>query len=224
MATNLLEYLLKRNNIEDDSYIPEGPFITISRETGCNATEIAKSLVKSFRKRGQQWHFINKEILDESARMLQIDRNKLEHDFIIESGNAMDDVIKALILRHFKNDKKIRDTIANIVQYEAGKGNVIIIGRASSVSTRNIRNGLHVRLVAPLDWRVNEIVKRKPLSYNQALEFIIENDLRRKKLLEDFAQKKIDEIPFDLIINRQVFNVKQTTDLILNTMEIKGIL
>ena len=125
MPTNLIAYLSERYYGQKKEPTGVGPFITLSRETGCNATTLAMELVKTFRKKGQHWHFVNKEILDKSAEKLHLDRHKLEHEFFISKSNVMDDVIKALSLRYFKNDKKIRDTISEIIRYEAQKGNAM---------------------------------------------------------------------------------------------------
>ncbi|HDO06466.1 MAG TPA: hypothetical protein ENG85_02165, partial [Bacteroidetes bacterium] len=60
MPTNLIAYLSERYYGQKKEPSGTGPFITLSRETGCNATALASDLVKIFRKKGLHWHFVNK--------------------------------------------------------------------------------------------------------------------------------------------------------------------
>ncbi|UBM62141.1 cytidylate kinase-like family protein [Candidatus Sulfidibacterium hydrothermale] len=221
---DLIAYLSERYYGQKKEPTGTGPYITLSRETGCNATGLAAALVKTFRKNGQHWHFVNKEILDKSAEKLHLDRRRLEHEFLLSKSSIMDDVIKAMSLRYFKNDKKIRDTISEIIRYEAQKGHAIIVGRAGVVSTQGIPNGLNIRLVAPLSWRIRSLAKRKLLSEKEAREYIEEMDRKRNFFLEQFSGKPVSEIYFDLTINLATFSEQEVIRIIMNTLEIKGIL
>jgi cytidylate kinase len=221
---DLIAYLSERYYGQKKEPTGTGPYITLSRETGCNATGLAAALVKTFRKNGQHWHFVNKEILDKSAEKLHLDRRRIEHEFLLSKSSIMDDVIKAMSLRYFKNDKKIRDTISEIIRYEAQKGHAIIVGRAGVVSTQGIPNGLNIRLVAPLSWRIRSLAKRKMLSEEEAREYIEEMDRKRNFFLEQFSGKPVSEIYFDLTINLATFSEQQVIRIIMNTLEIKGIL
>jgi len=223
MSSNLIAYLSERYYGQKKEPTGIGPFITLSRETGCNATTLAKELVRTFRKKGQHWHFVNKEILDKSAEKLHLDRHKLEHEFIISKSNVMDDVIKALSLRYFKNDKKIRDTISEIIRYEAQKGNAIIVGRAGVVSTEGIPNGLNIRLVAPLEWRIKWLSQQKQMASKKAEQIILETDRKRDFFLQQFSGKEVSQIYFDLVINMATFSHKETIGIILDALEMKGI-
>ncbi len=224
MAIDLIAYLSERYYGQKKEPTGIGPYLTLSRETGCNATGLAATLVKILRKKGLLWHFVNKEILDKSAEKLHLDRHRLEHEFLLSKSSAMDDVIKAMSLRYFKNDKKIRDTISEIIRYEAQKGNAIIVGRAGIISTRGIPNGLNIRLVAPLEWRIQSLSKRKIMEENKAKIYIEETDKKRNFFLEQFAGKKVTDIYFDLVINMAVFSEQEAVNMILNTMEMKGML
>ncbi len=224
MPTNLIAYLSERYYGQKKEPSGTGPFITLSRETGCNATALASDLVKIFRKKGLHWHFVNKEILDKSAEKLHLDRHRLEHEFLISKSSVMDDVIKAMSLRYFKNDKKIRDTISDIIRYEAQKGNAIIVGRAGVISTAGIPNGLNIRLVAPFEWRVKTVGLRKQFSGKNVEAYIKDTDRKRNFFLEQFSGKPIAETYFDLVINVSVFTRQEVIQIILNTMEMKGLL
>ena len=206
MSTNLLDYLSNRYYGQMGQPKETGSFVTISRQTGCDATEVAMELIRIFRKNGRKWKMINKEILDKSAEMLNFERQKLDHDFITSRGSVMDEVIKSLSLRYYVSDKKIRGVISDTIRRDAIKGNVIIIGRAGVVSTAGIPGGLHIRLVAPLEWRTESVMNKRNLTREQAEEYVPKSDEKRVLFLEQFCGKKIQDICFDIIINRVSFS------------------
>jgi cytidylate kinase len=222
MSSNLLSYLSQRYYGIKNEEKQAGPYLTISRETGCNATFLASSLTKQLRKRGLHWRFVNKEILEKSAERLHLDKNKLEHEFLISRDNAMDDIIKALSSRYYKTDKKIRETIADIIRFEARQGNTIIVGRAGAITTSDIPGGLHIRLVAPIAWRIRALSKRKTFSEKEITAYIEDNDRKRNLLLSQYAQTHPIENYFDLMINVSKFTQQETLSIILNTMKLKG--
>lgn len=224
MSLDLLDYLSQRYYGRKEESKSMGPFLTISRETGCSGTGLASELVKAFRKMGMQWRFLNREILDKADEKLHIGRNKLEHDFIIAKGTAMDDVVKALSSRYYKKDQKVRDTVAAIIQHEAREGRTIIVSSAGAVTTAGIPGGLHIRLIAPFDWRIKALSKHTMLSESEIETFIVKNDKKRNFILEQFTGKGISELYFDLIINMAVFSHSQAIEVILNAMLAKGFL
>ena len=82
MSNVLLTYMRKRFNFESAA-VPKkkhapGPVITISREYGCPAKHLAERLAAGLNKievenySKNRWQWISKEILDESARELNL--------------------------------------------------------------------------------------------------------------------------------------------------------
>ncbi|NOX87359.1 MAG: cytidylate kinase-like family protein [Chlorobi bacterium] len=201
-----------------------GPFITISRETGCNATAIAQELIKTLKQYGKTWQYVNKEILEESARELNLKESKIEHIFDSRARTHLDEILDALSSRYYKNDKMVRKTISEVLRHFAREGNIIIVGRASVSTTRDIDNGLHIRLVAPYEWRVNSLKKRKAFENTDVEAFIKEHDEKKKRLIEQFCGKKFHEVYFDLTINRETFNTRQIIAMIVEAMKLKNLL
>jgi cytidylate kinase len=82
---------------------------------------------------------------------------------------------------------------------------------------------LHVRLIAPFYWRVENVMKKKEMNIETAEEFVIETDEKRFNLITTFLEKKSVNIDylFDTTINRQSFNITETADLIVSMFEKK---
>ncbi len=224
MSTDLITYFSERyyHNVKTPS--ATGPFLTISRETGCGATELARNLVREFRKNGVHWHFVNKEVLEQSAKQLQLDQQKLVHKLEIEHQSQLDEIVWAFGERYYKSEKKIRETISQVIRHYASMGKIIIVGRAGVAILHEMKKGLHIRLEAPVEWRIQSLVKRKLTSENSARLFIKDTDKKRNLMLEQFSGKPLSEIYFDLRFNTATFSEKQMIEMIIKAMEQKGLI
>jgi cytidylate kinase len=224
MPYDLLTYFDHRFEKKARPKIKTGPFITISRQTGCNGSGLAGDLVKALRRYGESWKFINKEILEESATKLKLDPNRIKYVFESEKRTHADDVIAALSSRYYKSDKTVRKTITQVLRHYAQEGNVIIVGRAGVATTEDIPGGIHIRLIAPYEWRASSLKRRKPFAETNVDTFIREHDKKKKKLIEDFCNKSINEIEFDLTINCASFSRQKMVELIIQAMKMKDML
>ncbi|MDA3780112.1 MAG: hypothetical protein PF487_07855 [Bacteroidales bacterium] len=84
MENILLKYLEDRhkNNIEEINFAGLGPVVTISREFGCPAKMIAKKISEKLNeihagKEKQNWKIVTKEILDNAAKELGLETDKI---------------------------------------------------------------------------------------------------------------------------------------------------
>jgi cytidylate kinase len=94
----------------------------------------------------------------------------------------------------------VRQTTETILKL-AELGNVIVIGRAGSVITSKSPNVLHVRLVAPLQRRI-ERLKSVGFTESKAREFIKTSDHGRVRYLKKYFKTDInDPLLYDLVIN-----------------------
>jgi len=225
MPNDLLTYFEKRFATEKMPAKKEpGPFITISRETGCNGTAIARDLAKALSAYGKTWHFVNKEVLEESARTLNLDESKINYVFDSKAKTHIDEILGALSNRYYKNDKMVRKAISMVLCHFAQEGNMIIVGRAGVAVTRDMARGLHLRFVAPYDWRVNSLNRRKAFENINTGLFIKEHDLKKKKLIEQFYGKKFDEIYFDLTLNTEAFSRNQIISIVIEAMKLRSLI
>lgn len=207
-----------------------GPIITISRETGCSAKEIAQLLneeiAEIIKGKGRQskWKWISKEILDKSAKELELEPSKLDYIFDAEVKSTMDEVISALSSRYYKSDRKIRKTVKEVIGALADKGHIIIVGRAGVSITSNIDRALHIKLQAPLEWRSNALAEKQGITLEEAKKFAIETDKKRKKVLDHFSPCKTDSTIFDVIYNCKSLSQAEIVKSILQLMEEKKLI
>jgi cytidylate kinase len=205
------------------------PFITISREFGCPSKLIAKLLAdalndhSSLKKQEPLWRYINKEVVIESAHELDISPEKLQYIFNAEKKGALDDVF-ASFSDQYKSDRKIKKTLQDVIKTFVQKGNVILVGRGGVAITQNYTNALHIRLQAPLDWRIQGLCYRRGIAEDEAFRLTQETDRKRISLLEIFLGRQFELSLFDLVFNCQTFEPDDIVAGIIRMMEVRNMI
>lgn len=230
MEGNLITYLSRR--MQKESYLEKGihspgPVITISREVGCNGLKLAKELARSLNEEKLiEWKVLSKEIFYESARELNLDPEHVRKIFKQPDRYTFDEILNAFSYKQFKSERKIIRTVTDVVHSFAIDGFCIIVGRAGNIIAKGIVNSIHIKLFAPIEFRVMNVMENNPFSRQEAIEFInrIENERNafRKLVSKEKGEENLNE--FDLIINRSSFTTKAIVDMIVEAVKGKNIL
>ena len=205
--------------------IETGPYISISRDFGCMANVIAQKLARELTKRNKiagiqkDWKWINKVILNESAKALELTPSKIEYVFKSQRKTMVDEIVSAMSTRYYKSDKRIRKTIIEVIKSIAKTGHVIIVGRGGVTFAKDNPKSLHIKLTAPINWRADRISKNYNKSRQDALKYILEVDKERKYLIDSFMGFDTDCSIFDLTFNRQQIKDDEIVSIIINLME-----
>lgn len=174
MNNDLLKYMSERFQSDCSKLKDPGPVITISREYGCPAKMIAEQLADvltrkmAARGRNVKWRWISKEILTESARQLNLEPDNIKYVFNYEQRSVIDDILQSHSQKYYKSDRKIRNTIANVIRNIACDGHAIIVGRGGVAITKDIVRSLHINLEAPMEWRALRISEKNGVSFEDA--------------------------------------------------------
>ena len=230
MSNALMGYLNKRMKEEKSAgkkaKVTAGPVITISREVGCNGLKLAKLIVSSLNKRKSMsdWHVLSKEIFHQSALELNIESEQVRRVFKQSEKYAFDDILKAFSTKNYKSEQKIVKTVTDIVRGSAIDGFCIIVGRAAHVIAGDIKNAFHIRLTAPLAYRIKTIQENNGLNREESIKFINKVEKERTAFRKAIHKEKLDEELFDLILNRATFSNDDIVDIIEYAMDKKGIL
>jgi cytidylate kinase len=230
MNNTMMVYLNKRLHQHDQKYQSAskepGPVICISREVGCGGVNVARLLAAELDKQTfcKKWRVISKEILEESARELDMDPNKLKSFLKEGERNMFDDILNAFSEKRFKSERKISKTLIDLISSFANDGYCIIVGRAGHIIARNIEKSLLVRLTAPFDWRVRQIMEKNRLNVREATEFIERNEKERHNLRKHIAGDQGHEDEFDISFNLSRMNIQEVISLIQTAAKSRGML
>jgi len=233
MENRLFEYMNRRlagELVPENPKKEPGPVITISRQTGCGARGIASAICQELNKRKptvkneNQWRYISREILLESAEKLNLDPEALQHVVNDKDRGIMDQIVGALSTHSFKSDQKILKTVHEVIRQFGQRGKVVIIGRGGASICGDIKQSIHIRLVAPEEWRIAEIARRLDFNKAYASEYVRKRDAERELLITRLLGKKPDSLAFDLEINRSRFTDTQLAEIIIQLATIKEII
>ena len=202
----------------------DGPVITISRQTGCDARQVAENVVDNLnRKYGiTKWKWVDKDIIYKIAEELNTDALRVENFYKgIELSNVSEMIMA--FSGSFVSDLRGKKAIKDVVLTMCKEGFLVIVGRGGVSIAREITDALHIRLVAPFYWRVENVMKKKNIDIEEAEEFVVDTDEKRYNLILTFLDKKplnIDYL-FDAAINRNAFTIHETAELIAAMYEKK---
>lgn len=207
-----------------------GPVVTISRQSGCSARRLTQKLVEELNKRTRdrkdykEWDYINKELLQKAAKELDVKPSEIAYVFKYQERNALGDIFASYANKYYKSDRKIRKTIAEVIRSIASEGNIIIIGRAGVVLTKDVMKSLHISLEAPLEWRSLMISERYDLSFAEARKSVVEMDKKRERFRESFEGRNTDYTWFDVTFNRMSLTENEIIEAIIKMMESKKLI
>jgi cytidylate kinase len=91
----------------------------------------------------------------------------------------------------------------NLLIHELAKhGHAIIVGRAGNLATASLRNGLHLRLVAPTGFRAEQMARRLKIPVGEAAAQNRQIDAARRDYVRSVFDANVsDPTAYDLVIN-----------------------
>lgn len=172
-----------------------GPYVVISRETGAGGSEIARLVGEKL-----GWDVLDREIIDYMADKYGTPRSLVE--FVDEKrASWIQEVFTTWIERQSFTQPVYLHRLTRLLLLAAHHGKVVIVGRgAQFILPRNC--GLSVRIIAPLEFRVEQVILQRGLSVHDARKFVEDSDRQRQEYIKThFRHKCADPHVYDLVIN-----------------------
>jgi cytidylate kinase len=227
---NILKIYFEKQYLEQESLKPcgPGPIVTISREFGCPSKVIAQMLTEALNKRiikpaTPRWKYINKEVVEEAARKLDI--KTVEMNYLISSGEKglVEDLLTSFSPNYVSN-RKIIKILNDVIRTLASQGHMVFVGRGSVAILQGCPHSLHIRLQAPLGWRVREISASRGIKEAEAIKLTNETDKKRMALTELLLGRKFEQNLFDVVFNCNTFTKEEIVQSIQRIMEIRKLI
>lgn len=232
MQNILTHYMLDRmqKSVSKGPGKEPGPLITVSRSYGCPGKMVGQELVHELNKRlaithdKRHWRLISKEILEESAKELKLDKTTIKEAAHSQERGIMTSLIQSFSNKFYPGDDKVKKTIADVIKSFALEGKVVIVGRGGVGLTQDIEQSLHIKLIAPMDWRVQKVCEMQDVSAELATKKILEIDYKRAKLREYYEGRKPEDWVFDIIFNLAKVSVEEVIRITVDTIESRKLL
>lgn len=183
--------------------------ITISRGSYNRGKEVAEKLAQQL-----GYECISREILLEASEEFNIPEIKL-----IRAIQDAPTILQRLTREKEKYVAYIRTALLKRVQ----KDNVVYHGLFGHFFLQDIPHILKVRIVADLEARVADEVKREGISADKAREIIQKDDEERRKwALHLYGADFWDATIYDLVIHLQTITVNDAVSLIHHAVQLPG--
>lgn len=191
--------------------------VTISRQAACGAVIVAEKLA----------HYLHHHSSGDACPWTVFDRNLI--DTVLEDHNLptrlakflpedrvsqLEDILADVFQVHPPAEAIAGQTAETILKL-AGLGNVILIGRGGNVITARQPHVLHVRLVAPLEQRIQHAHQFYNLTRHEAHKFCLSQDHARERYLKKYFDADInDPLLYHLTINTGLVSYDEAANLI----------
>ena len=212
-----------RDHLDDIGTKKEpGPYITISRQWGCDGIELGQILASKLNQRDdeQPWKLYQKELLKQLAEDTGLTEEILEKERK-SKPSLLKDFLRGLKKNGIPDGYEVRNKITMMVRTVAFEGHAIIIGQGGTAATGDLANGLSVRVEAPRDWRIARICRRESLEKHAAVAKIEEIEKERDHLRMIYERQNSREPAFNLVFDNAMFTNEQISDLVIQAMEAK---
>lgn len=202
-----------------------GPYITISRQWGCDGIGLGQIIVSKLNQRDpeQRWKLYQKELLKQLAEDTGLTEEILEKERK-SKPSLLKDFLRGLKKNGIPDGYEVRNKITMMVRTIAFEGHAVIIGQGGTAATGDLANGLSVRVVAPRDWRIARICRRENLEKQAAVAKIEQIEKEREHLREIYERQNPREPAFNLMFDNAMFTNEQIADMVILAMEEKNLI
>ncbi len=193
------------------------PCITISRQAGSGSYEVSKNLISILQSKTKNpeipWTYFNRDLIAKVIEDFKLP--KVFACYIAEGNyNHISDAVSEL-LGVKPSEWTIVHKSTEIILQLARFGKTIIVGRGSTVITSKLPNCFHVRLVAPIENRLNHVQEVLNYSKSKAIEYIKKEDANRKKYLKSHFFRDLDDATlYHLTLNMGKLSLDESASLI----------
>ncbi|MBN1634391.1 MAG: cytidylate kinase-like family protein [Ignavibacteria bacterium] len=193
------------------------PFITISRETGAGGISLGENLVSYLNifdtDRKKDWMLYDKNILEKVLSDNVISR-EIENLIPEKKIPELQSIFEQLFKLHPSTQTIVHKISRTILQI-ASMGNAIIVGRGANIITRELKCGLHIRLISSMDKRIKQIQEIMNLDKVHAAKFIENEDKDRKQYIwKNFSREIDDASLYSIVINLAKINIEDAVRII----------
>ena len=183
--------------------------ITISRQTGSGGRAIAKHLAEVL-----GLEFIDRQILDYIVQNTGA-RTKLIDSLDERTRSGIDLWVEGILRGRYIDRPEYTLWLVKSVTAMAEHGDAVILGRAGNVIL-GPRGGFHVRVVAPKDIRVANLVNHKGMTLTEAEHRVKLSDGERSEFYRKHFGAEIDDPEdYHLVVNTGRVSLEAAQEMIL---------
>ncbi len=194
-----------------------GPAVTVARETGCGAQQVVERLavlLQGTESTGPcQWTVFDRQLIAKVLEEHHLPSALASHIPEDRRSYLQDTLADVLGLQPapWRIVPDIVDTILHLVEL----GRVIIVGRGCNVITARTPNVFHVRLVAPLEQRIEHVREANRMSRKEAERYVEQGDRGRARYVKTYFKSRVDDpLLYHAVINTGRMSYDEAAELV----------
>jgi cytidylate kinase len=193
------------------------PIVTISRQKGSGARELATALARRL-----DLEIHGASLIDHIARDARLEREVVAN--LDERARSQVDLwVKGVLNRRIFLRDNYHVALARAVRTLAAHGGVVIIGRGANFILADACS-LRVLLVAPAEERAARIAAQENLSTGEAGRRLAELDEERRLFIRKmFGVEADDPEHYDLTLNTARLPRERTVEVVMSALESRGV-
>ncbi|HEX4141349.1 MAG TPA: cytidylate kinase-like family protein [Candidatus Methylacidiphilales bacterium] len=191
--------------MEREEWVADGtnPLVTISRQRGAHAEEIALRAAEILTEKTHgkhPWIVVDRDIAERVMEDHHLP-GQIKRFFTEEQTLSIEEHIEGILGISAPGRTMIAKLAETIIRL-ARIGHVIFVGRAAHLITANFPRAVHVRVVGSLERRAARVAKQMNLSPHEAEAEVRRVDRDRSHFISTYFHRRVDdETLYDLIFN-----------------------
>jgi cytidylate kinase len=198
--------------------------ITISRQLGAGGSEVARRVAAAL-----GWQVVDNELIEQVAARAGLpleqvaDRDERCPTFVERLARTLaaatpevfppPDTVGTIVDLPEAELVRITETVVREV---AARGRVVLVGRAAPAVLERQTDALHVKLVAPRDWRVAVAAARLGVSPAQAAATVDDSDKMRGRYTREYYRRDWnDPVNFHMVLNTAALGIDGATNVVV---------
>jgi cytidylate kinase len=191
------------------------PVITVSKEPGAGGNILAQKIAERL-----DLDIFNRDIIKGIAESAKISASVIE---TLEKKrlSGVEDFISSLVNKHYLYPGLYLEHLMKVVCTIAEHGRAVIVGRGANFILPPEKR-FSVRVVAPLDVRIQNIARRFGVSAEEAKRRVIRRESRRSAFIrQSFNADISDPIHYDLTITTGKLSIESAVEAVISAVMVK---
>jgi len=188
------------------------PVITVSKEPGAGGNILAQKIAERL-----DLDIFNRDIIKGIAESAKISASVIE---TLEKKrlSGVEDFISSLVNKHYLYPGLYLEHLMKVVCTIAEHGRAVIVGRGANFILPPEKR-FSVRMVAPLDVRIQNIARRFGVSAEEAKRRVIRRESRRSAFIrQSFNADISDPIHYDLTITTGNLSIESAVEAVIGAV------
>jgi cytidylate kinase len=206
-----------RSGHSDEAEFHMRDFITVNGDYAAGNHELGRRLGERL-----GWPVADRELIDMVAEHYHLPGAALEL-LDEEQSNWVRDVLGDFMPTQVVNRDSYVSHLGKVIKLLAMRGRVVLVGHAAQYFLPR-RGGLRIRVVAPLDLRLERVMADEGVGADEARKIVAGHDRKHAQFVEHyFGQDVSDENGYDLVINTRLLGPAEVLDVAYAAAAARGL-